>query len=381
MRFRLVCPCLFGLERFLADEIDALGYEPDTVQDGRVIFTGDEEAVARCNIGLRTAERVLILLGEFEARTFDQLFEGVRALPLEDFIGREDAFPVKGSSLNSLLKSIPDCQAIIKKAAAVRLGDHYGLPRMPETGALMQLQFTIFKDRCSLMLDTSGQPLYKRGYRQQTNAAPLRETLAAAMVMLARPVPDHLFWDPFCGSGTLPIEAAMQMMHIAPGMKRHFAAEAYAFLPSCVWQDARTEAADEVDPGKFMINASDIDPACIQMTRCNAKAAGVDFRLRTFVSDVRQIRKTASSGVFVCNPPYGERLMDPREVKRLYTDFGNVFRQFEDYRLYLLTSYRDFETDFACPADKRRKVYNGMLRADIYQYYKHTIATKGERKL
>lgn len=244
MKLQLVATCLFGLEHLLGEEIDALGYERLHTMDGRVSFAADGEGVALANVFLRYAERVYIRVGAFPAHTFDELFEGVRALPWTDYIGREDAFPVKGHSIRSALSSVPDCQSIIKKAIVTKMQERYPLARFPETGVKYQIEFFLFNDEATLMIDTSGEPLHKRGYRRESNVAPLRETLAGALAALARPREEVLFWDPMCGSGTIAIEAAMKMNRIAPGKKRAFAGEAFPFLPSRLWRAAREEAAD-----------------------------------------------------------------------------------------------------------------------------------------
>ena len=273
--FEFAVPTLFGLEGIAGDELRRLNMENVRVENGRVLFSGDESAIARSNIGLRTGERVLIVLADFEAKTFEQLFQGVYATNLEDYIPKNGEFPVKGHCLNSTLMSVPDCQAIVKKAASKRLGEKYGISWLPEDGEKYQLQFSIMNDRVQLYLDTSGVGLHKRGYRAIGNDAPLRETLAAAMVMLTHYRGRDFIWDPFCGSGTIPIEAALIAKNRAPGLRRRFAAEKFAWMEESVWQAARGEAMDKEFKGKYQILGSDNDPKCVSLSMSNAKKAGV----------------------------------------------------------------------------------------------------------
>lgn len=368
MRFDIVVPTLFGLEAFTAKEVRRLGYETKSVEDGRVIFEGDEEAVALANINIRTGERVLILLGEFEARSFSELFDGVRALDLAAFIDRNGAFPVKGHCLKSQLASERDCQAIIKKAAADSLMEHYGTEHMPETGAVYQLQFSLFKDKAAIMLDTSGEPLHKRGYRKNSNTAPLRETIAAAMVMLSYWKYEYPLYDPFCGSGTIPIEAALFKRNIAPGLNRSFAGESFSWIEPRVWADAREEARDNIRDTVLHIFASDTDPAAVKLTRENALKAGVADAVEVSRCDARRLA-AAEYGTVICNPPYGERLSQVNECRKLYHEIGRQWSRFDKTSFYILTSHEDFEKSFGRRADKKRKLYNGMLRCCLYQYF------------
>ena len=292
MKLQMIATCLFGLEKLLGEELDALGAHRTDTMDGRVSFEGDEHILAAANIRLRCAERVYISLGSFEATSFEQLFEGCRALPWEEWIGREDAFPVKGHSIRSALFSVPDCQSILKKAVVERLRSVYGAGWLPETGIKYQIEFFLFKDRVTLMIDSSGVPLHKRGYRPAAGEAPLRETLAAAIAMISRPREDVLFWDPFCGSGTIAIEAAMIATRQAPGIDRHFAAERFGQIEASVWHDERVRARSEilVDSG-FEAYASDIDPEVLAVAKENAERAGVDDRIRFFVKNALYILK------------------------------------------------------------------------------------------
>lgn len=364
--------CLFGLEALLGAEIDALGYRRISTIDGRVTFEGDESAVARANMQLRYAERLYVNLGEFDAPTFTALFDGTAALPWEDFIGESDAFPVKGHAIKSALSSIPDCQKIVKKAIASRLGKLYGMQQLPETGVKYQIEFFILKDRASLMIDTSGTPLHKRGYRPETVAAPLRETLAAAVAALSRPREDVLFRDPFCGSGTIAIEAAMQMLHIAPGAHRTFAAEAYPRFAAPMWQAAREEAADLViRDSAFEAFASDIDPECVRIAMQSAERAGVAAHIRVETMNALDIVTEDRRGTIVTNPPYGERLMTESEAEELYRQMGRAFSRLGRWQIYVLTPCETFERLYGRRADKVRKLYNGMIPCRYYQFFKN----------
>ena len=371
MKLQMIATCLFGLEKLLGEELDALGAHRTDTMDGRVSFEGDEHILAAANIRLRCAERVYISLGSFEATSFEQLFEGCRALPWEEWIGREDAFPVKGHSIRSALFSVPDCQSILKKAVVERLRSVYGAGWLPETGIKYQIEFFLFKDRVTLMIDSSGVPLHKRGYRPAAGEAPLRETLAAAIAMISRPREDVLFWDPFCGSGTIAIEAAMIATRQAPGIDRHFAAERFGQIEASVWHDERVRARSEilVDSG-FEAYASDIDPEVLAVAKENAERAGVDDRIRFFVKNALDIRKENRRGTIVCNPPYGERLMTPEQVRALYRDMGKTFSALEPWQIYILTSSEEFERLYGRRADKVRKLYNGMIPCRLYQYFK-----------
>ena len=371
MRFELVATCLFGLEHLLGEEIDALGYERVSTIDGRVTFIGDEEAVALSNVFLRYAERVFIKLGSFHASTFDELFEGTRALPWPDFVRASDAFPVKGHSIKSNLTSIPDCQRIVKKAIVRSMSARYGIETFPEDGVKLQVEFFILQNEATLMIDTSGTPLHKRGYRRESNAAPIRETLAAAIAATSRPREDVLLWDPMCGSGTIAIEAAMMMKNIAPGARRRFAAEEFPFIPASVWKSAREEANDGIRATKFEVFATDIDPEAVALTEKNARIAGVSEIVHARVMDAREIRAEGRRGTIVTNPPYGERLGTEREVERLYREIGEHFRSLAPWQVYIITSHPSFERLYGRRADKVRKLYNGMIPCYLYQFFKN----------
>ena len=366
-----VATCLFGLEKLLGEEIDKLGYKRLDTMDGRVTFEGDSSAVARANINLRCAERIFIKVGSFEARSFTDLFDGTKALPWEEYIGRLDAFPVKGHSIKSTLFSIPDCQSIVKKAIVNRLGEKYHISYFDETEVKYQIEFFIFKDVATLMIDTTGTALHKRGYRPASGAAPLRETLGAALAYTARPREDILFWDPFCGSGTIAIEAAMILANIAPGAGRVFAAEKFPCVPSALWKDARIEAEDGVvrDP-KFEVYASDIDREVLEYAKANADRAGVLSNMKIFEQDARKIEKLDRRGTIVCNPPYGERMMTERQVESLYREMGKTFSALSPWQIYVLTSCESVERCYGRRADKKRKLYNGMIPCTLYQFFK-----------
>lgn len=368
-KFELIVPTLFGLEAFTAREIRRLGYETTSVEDGRVSFTGDWEAVCRVNTWLRTGERVLIKAAEFSAASFEELFERTKAVEWERWIGKDCAFPVKGYSLKSKLASVRDCQAIIKKAAADRLSSAYGIEWLPEEGSLYQLQFSILKDRVTLMIDTSGEPLHKRGYRQVSNLAPLRETIAAAMVIMSYWKFEYPFCDPFCGSGTIPIEAAMFKRNIAPGLNRRFAAHGFGQIPDGMWAETRDEARSMEKDVPLEIYASDIDAAAVEIARENARIAGVDKWVKPAEGDAVKLDFNMPYGTIICNPPYGERLGEVKDCERLYRQIGKTFQRLDRWSYYILTSHEGFEELFGKKANKRRKIYNGMLKCNVYQYF------------
>ncbi len=371
MELTYVATCLFGLEKLLGEEIDALGYKRISTIEGRVTFRGDISAVARCNIGMRFAERLFIKLGEFGAETFDALFEGTKALPWETFIGASDAFPVSGHSVKSRLFSIPDCQSIVKKAIVERLKTKYHLSFFPENQTVYKIEFFILNDTASLMIDTSGSPLHKRGYRTSASVAPLRETLAAALAKIARPRDDVLFWDPMCGSGTIAIEAALIQTNTAPGMKRHFDGENFPIIEKNVWDRAFEEARDNViRDSKFEVYASDIDPACVQLTRDNIYRAGVGANVKAFERNALEIKTGGRRGTVVCNPPYGERLFSMSQAEELYRNMGKAFSKLDNWQIYVLTSHEGFERLYGRRADKVRKLYNGMIKCNYYQFFK-----------
>jgi len=370
----MCCPVLFGLEGIVADELRYNGRLTEVrAENGRVFFEGDAHTLAWANINLRCAERVLLRLGSFHASSFDELFEGVRALPLEKFIPRDGSFPVKGHSLNSALHSVPDCQKIIKKAAVERLGKVYGVKWFEETGAKYQIQFAIMRDTVELYLDTTGPGLHKRGYRAHSNAAPLRETLAAAMVKLARWRGRGPLVDPFCGSGTIPIEAAMIAMKRAPGISRAFDAENWECINPEVWRIKREEArALELPAEGFEIIGSDIDPDCVRLSVNNARKAGVEGAVRFEKADA-VLRDYAYPGLMFANPPYGERLMDVKAAEEIYRALGRAMKD-SPMKQYILSPDPFFESRYGKKADRKRKMYNGMIKCSLFMYFKHSQA-------
>lgn len=368
-KIRLCCPCHFGLESVLKYEIQKIGGTDLRVSDGKISFSGDENILARANLCLSTAERVLIELIEFKASTFEELFQGVKSAELERYIGEKNAFPVKGYSLNSTLHSVPDCQSIVKKAAVERLKSKYGVNWFDETDAPVQIRFSILKDVVSLYLDTSGVGLHKRGYRRNSNAAPIKETLAAGIVDLARVRPDTIVCDPFCGSGTLLIEAAFKALRIAPGINRRFAAEKWSSIAPNIWREERSRAIDNVDrSAKFQGIGADIDDAAAALTLDNAHKAGIKSRLDIRQADIVTFRQPENS-IVICNPPYGERLLELREAEDIYKKMGRVLGKGGDKQSYIISPHEEFEKFFGTPASKRRKLYNGMIKCQLYMYF------------
>ncbi len=370
MNYRYVATCLFGLEKFLGEEIDSLGYKRTETLDGRVVFEGDESAAARANVFLRTAERVFLLLGDFRAESFTELFDGTKSLPWECFIGRDDAFPVKGHSIKSRLTSIPDCQRIVKKAIVDKLSIAYGITAFPESGTKYQTEFFILRDRAMLMIDLSGTALHKRGYRPENYDAPIRETLAAGMVRISRPREDVLFWDPMCGSGTIAIEAAMLQNRIAPGKNRTFAAESYAAFGAGVWSRAREEATDNEVRTSFEVYASDISDDAVRQTLDNVRRAGVERTVKVFKRDALTITTEGHRGTIVTNPPYGERMFTAAETEELYRKMGAHFASLDRWQIYIITSHPGFERLYGRRADAKRRLYNGMIECCLYQFFK-----------
>ena len=367
-QIQFVVPTLFGLEGLAGDELRRMGLENVRVEDRRVFFTGNESALAKANICLRTGERVMVLLAQFQAKTFEELVQGVYRANLEDYIPKDGQFPVKGHCLNSTLMSVPDCQAIIKKAASRRLGEKYGVSWLPETGAKYQLQFSIMNDRVQLFLDTSGPGLHKRGYRANANEAPLRETLAAAMVNLTRYRGRDFIWDPFCGSGTIAIEAALIARNKAPGMYRRFAGEAFAWADPKIWGEVRAEAKDKEFNGKYRILGSDNDPKCVSLSIANARKAGVAACISFRDGDALKMDLPAQEGIIICNPPCGQRMMEQKSAQQLYAALGRHLKYADGWKKYIITSEPDFEHYFGGRCDKKRKLYNGMIQCNYYMY-------------
>lgn len=368
--YRYIAPCHFGLEKTLSFEVKKIGGTDVSVSDGRVMFSGGADVCAKANIGLSVAERVCVVLGQFRARTFDELFEGVKGLPLSDFIGKYDAFPNTGHSLNSVLKSVPACQKIIKKAMAVNLGRAYHVNVMAESGAECKIRFSILKDEVTLMLDTSGTGLHKRGYRRDSNGAPIRETLAAGIIDIARVRAGDNIVDPFCGSGTFLVEAAMKALNIAPGLKRYFAGEQLGFLPENIWREARSEATEAIRHGaEFRAEGYDIDPACAELAAANAKKAGVDKHISVKCRAIKDYERPAHSVKIITNPPYGERMLEQEQAREIYREMGRKLLPLNGDQLYVITSDEEFESIFGKKAAKNRKLYNGMLLCRLYSYF------------
>ena len=367
--FTLVAPCFFGTESTLSFEVRRLGAQNVQVTDGRVAFSGGAEMIAAANLNLRTAERVLLLLKTFPASTFDELFDGVNTIPWEELIPADAQFPVKGSSLSSQLSSVPACQSIVKKAVVKRLQAGHKTATLPETGAMYKIRFAIRKNVVEVMLDTSGDGLHKRGYRRNATLAPIKETLAAAIADLGRVRRDSLVQDPFCGSGTLVIEAAQKALNIAPGLRRRFAAEQFDFVPAAVWREQRQKALDEAKPDAAFEGAGyDIDPAAVALANANARLAGVGERCRFEVADVKDFT-AAQNAIVLTNPPYGERLGDAAEAASLARTLGQVWQRHPGQGLYAITADAEFETHFGKKAARRRKIYNGMIPCQLYMYF------------
>lgn len=367
---RMVCPCHFGLESTLKFEITKIGGQDISVSDGRVAFSGDFGTLVRANLWLGTAERVLVQLAEFDAHSFEELFQGTKSASFEEFIGAEDRFPVKGYSLNSDLHSVPDCQSIIKKAAVERLKSKYGISYFEETGALYQIRFSILKNHVSIFLDSTGEGLHKRGYRRNSNAAPIKETLAAGMVDLAHIRGDSVVCDPFCGSGTILIEAAYKALNIAPGLKRRFAADNWEVVPAEQWENERKNALDAIRKDTaFFAYGYDIDPECVALTQENCRKAGIQKRVQIKQADVKDYENLPNT-VTVCNPPYGERLLEIKEAEKLYSVMGQRFFADREHPCFVISPHEEFEKIFGKTADKRRKLYNGMLKCQLYMYFK-----------
>jgi len=369
--YELISPCHFGMEAVLKREIYDLGYDIVKVEDGRVTFAGDAEAVCRANIHLRTTERVLLKVGEFHAETFDDLFEAVKSLPWENYLPEDARFWVtKASSVKSRLFSPTDIQSIVKKAIVERLKGFYGVSWFEETGSSYPIRVFLNKDEVTVSLDTSGDSLHKRGYRTQTGKAPITETLAAAMILLTPWKRERILVDPFCGSGTIPIEAAMIAADIAPGMNRTFLAQTWAnLIPQHLWMDATEEAQDMVDLSfEAHIQGYDIDGDIIRVARENARRAGVDSLIHFQQRPVSGLNHPKKYGFVITNPPYGERLEEKEALPALYREIGQAFERLDCWSEYLISSYEDTERCIGKKADKKRKIYNGMLRTTLYQY-------------
>ncbi len=370
MQFEMIIPCLFGVESFLSRELKNIGITPSSVEDGRVCFFGSYTEMIKANLWTRTGERVLIKVAEFVATDFDTLYNGVANAPWGDFLPENARIPISGHCLKSKLSSSPRCRAIIKKAIADSVGKKYGITHMSEDGNEYQIRFSLLKDRVTVSIDTSGESLHKRGYRSESNAAPLRETLAAALVYLSRWRYEDILADPFCGSGTIAIEAAMIKRNIASGLNRSFAFESFEQIPEGLFDSLKAEARAAEKDVPLNISASDIDPECVALTKKNAEKAGVGQYIQVSVCDAKEFVNQAAGGCIICNPPYGERLSDKDECAKLYKDFGKAFSKLDNWSAYILASSDSFEEDFGKKCDKTRKLYNGMLQCRVYQYMK-----------
>lgn len=366
----LIATAAMGIESLVAQEVNELGYEAK-VDNGKVIFKAPISAIPRCNLWLRTADRVKLLVGQFETRTFDELFESTKALPWEHFISEDGQFPVSGKSHKSTLYSVPDCQAIVKKSIAERLKLKYGLiSKLPETGALYKIEVAIHKDIASLTIDTSGAGLHKRGYRIGQGEAPLKETMAAALIKLTNWKPDNILIDPFCGSGTIPIEAALIGQNIAPGFNRDFASEDWDFIKTKHWDQAFEEAEDVAQyDQKLSIFGSDIDHKMIEIAHNNAMEAGLSDLITWKQMQVKDLAIKENNGYIIANPPYGKRIGEDQEVIRIYQELGQIMKDHPSWSVYILTAYEEFEKEYGQKATKKRKLFNGFIKTDYYQYF------------
>lgn len=370
MDLKFVVPVLFGIEGITAKELKKIGVKNVKATDGKVYFDGSINDMMRVNFLLRTGERVLILLDEFIAYTFEELYQGIKKIPFEDFIPKDGAFPVKGYAIKSSLHSVPDCQKIIKKAIVDRLSQKYSQAWFKETGAKYQIQFSVFNNNVSVMLDTSGNPLSKRGYRLKSVEAPIRETLAAAIVNVSRFGYHEPFIDPMCGSGTFVLEALMTAKNIPSGILRKFAFEDFCFINKKLWKNIKDEEVSKIRKDKYLLFGSDIDPYAVETAKENAKRLGVSEEVLFEVKDIKDTYPIGDKGTVIINPPYGERLLELSQARELYKDISKAFERYENYNFYIITSDDEFESCFGRKADKKRKLYNGMLKCQLYQYFK-----------
>ncbi len=369
MTFRMTAPCHFGLEKTLSFEVKKIGGEDIQVSDGRVDFSGDERVLVRANMCLSTAERVAIVLAQFRARTFEELFQGVKNVAIEQYVGKFDKFPIKGFSLNSKLSSVPACQKIIKKAMVERMKSVYKIGFFQETDNLYQFRFSIMKDNVTFTLDTTGEGLHKRGYRRFSNAAPIKETLAAGIVDLARIRDRDIICDPFCGSGTLLIESAIKALGIPPCLNREFTAMSWDIIPKEIWDEEREslKANIRTDVG-FKAYGFDIDPEAVRLTRDNAEKAGVGEYITVECRDVKDFSCPEDVTCIICNPPYGERMLEQEQAREIYKTMGEKILPLGDKRMFVITPDEEFQDLFGEKADKNRKLYNGMLLCRLYSY-------------
>jgi putative N6-adenine-specific DNA methylase len=371
MNLLMTAPCLLGIEGLVGDELKTMGASNVAPENARVFFEGNEDVLARANLNSRFSERILIVLGRFNAVTFEELFQSVKAISWADFIGANDTFPVKGFSINSTLHSIPDCQSIIKKAVVESLKEDYGISWFEETGPIHQIQFSIIKDEVCIMLDSSGMSLHKRGYRPSSNDAPIRETLAAAMCSLSKLRHYHTLYDPCCGSGTILIEGALLANNIAPGLGRGFAFERWGLIDESVIKSEKERCHDLVKKDTdFCAIGSDIDSAAVELTLHNANKAGVANFIRASQADIRAFNPSTEKGTLVTNPPYGERMLDIKEAEKIYRIMGEKFISKYGWSYGIISPDEEFEKCFGRKADKRRKLYNGNIKCQYYMFFK-----------
>lgn len=369
-KIQLIATSAFGIEAVVGRELRKLGYDDQFIENGKVTFAGDESAICRANLWLRSADRILIKMGEFKALSFEELFQQTKALPWHEWIPEDGEFPVEGKSIDSKLFSVPDCQAIVKKAVVEKMKEKYKREWFEESGPRYRIEVSLLKDMATLTIDTSGTGLHKRGYRKLVSGAPLKETLASAMILISRWNADRVLIDPFCGSGTIPIEAALIGKNIAPGLKREFAAEMWPLIPKNLWNTAREEAHDLIKRDQELrIQGSDINDEVMSLARYHAKQAGVESDIHLQRIPMADIRTRYKYGFIICNPPYGERLGEMKEVEKLYKQMGSVFASLDAWSYYVLTSHPSFEKHFGRRADKKRKLYNGRIQCNYYQYF------------
>lgn len=366
----LIATATFGLEAIVAREVQSLGYTDTKTENARIEFTADESGICRSNLWLRSADRVLLKVGQFRAITFEELFQGTKSLPWENWLPENAKFPVSGKSINSKLFSVSDCQAIVKKAIVERLKQRYRKQWFEETGPEYPIEVALLKDTVTLTIDTSGAGLHKRGYRKLSAAAPLKETLAAAMVRLSYWNPERVLVDPFCGSGTIPIEAAMIGLKIAPGINRGFIAENWPQIATLSWEQAREEARDLIQRDvKLKIIGTDIDESVLSLARYHRKLAGLDDQIHLQRLPVSEVKNSHKYGCVICNPPYGERIGEQKEMEITYREMSEAFGLMDTWSIYILTAYQGFERIYGKKADRRRKLYNGRIECQFYQYY------------
>ncbi|WP_333860357.1 THUMP domain-containing class I SAM-dependent RNA methyltransferase [Clostridium sp.] len=369
MEYTLIATSTFGLEAVVAGELKELGYDNLKLENGKVTFCGDEMDIVTCNLWLRTADRVLIKMAEFKAESFEELFQGTLSVDWGNIMPEDAFMHVTGKSIKSKLHSVPDCQSIVKKAVVEAMKKKYNRERFHETGVEYKIEVGILKDRVTLTLDTSGEALHKRGYRENSGGAPIKETLAAAMVLLSKWKPSQILADPMCGSGTIAIEAALIGKNVAPGLNRSFVSEKWGIIPHNLWQDLRKHAQNSINSNSFRILASDIDGRVVKTARVNAKKAGVEEYIAFQKMPLQKFSSSKKYGFIISNPPYGERLGEKKEVENLYRDMGEVFSTLEKWSYFIITAHTEFEKYFGKKSHKNRKLYNGRLKCYYYQYF------------